>query len=281
MTYEELEARVSRWAADQPAIRAVIVIGSRARGNADQWSDLDLLIFTTDQARYATDPSWTSNFGQVLLNYMEPTSAGDPEWYVLYEGGLKIDAVLMPVEDDPRDLETLVQPFDDWDAFRRGTTVIYDRFGSPRQFAPKPPRTRPAPTAAEFANVVSGVRLAAATTAKFIARGDFWRAQHWFANDLHPHLLRLIEWQAQSAQPGVDTWYGGRFMTEWADARAIAALPGVFPQFERASLKAALLALLDLTGWLGAETAADFGFPFSTDLHDRIAALVETILAEA
>ena len=69
--------------------------------------------------------------------------------------------------------------------------------------------------------------------------------------------------------------------SEWADARAIAALPGVFPQFERASLKAALLALLNLTGWLGAEAASDFGFPYSTYRHDRIAGLVETILAES
>ncbi len=153
-----------------------------------------------------------------------------------------------------------------------------DRRASSR---PEPPKPRPAPTAAEFANVVSGVRLAAATTAKFIARGDFWRAQHWFANDLHPHLLKLIEWQAQAASPGRDTWFSGRFMTEWADQRAVAALPGVFPQFERKSLMAALLALLDLTGWLGAETASGFGFPYSPDVHDEIAALVKTILANS
>ncbi len=278
MTYEELETRISTWAADQPAIRAIIVIGSRARGSADQWSDLDLLIFSTDQALYAADPSWTSSFGRVLLNYMEPTSTGDPEWYVLYEGGLKIDAVIMPVADATVALETMVQAFDHWDAFRRGATVLYDRDGSPRKFAPKPPKSHPAPTAAEFANVVSGVRLAAVTVAKFVARGDFWRAQRWFANDLHVHLLKLIEWQAQAAAQERDTWYAGRFLDQWADPRAVAALPGVFPQFERASLEAALLALLDLTGWLGEEAANGFGFAYSPATHAEITALVRKIL---
>lgn len=280
MTYEELEARISTWAASQPAIRAIIVIGSRARGNPDRWSDLDLLVFSTDQALYADDPSWTSSFGRTLLNYMEPTSAGDPEWYVLFEGGLKIDAVIMPVADDSVDLETMVQAFEHWDAFRRGAIVLYDRDGSPRQFAPKPPKAHPLPTTAEFANVVSGVRLAAATTAKFVARGDYWRAQHWFSHDLRVHLLKLIEWQAQAAAPGRDTWYSGRFLAEWADPRAVAALPGVFPQFERASLEAALLAVLDLTGWLSAETADGFGFAYSTETHDEIIALVKKILSE-
>ena len=37
MTYETLEARLAAWAQTQPNIRAVIVCGSRARG--DQWTD--------------------------------------------------------------------------------------------------------------------------------------------------------------------------------------------------------------------------------------------------
>lgn len=281
MTYDELEARIAAWAAAQPAIRAVIVIGSRARGNADQWSDLDLLILTTDPARYAADPGWTSAFGEVWLTYMEPTGLGDPEWYIVFAGGLKIDAVLLRVDDAALDLEALVEPFDDWDAFRRGANVIFDRSGAPRALPPKPPKSRALPTAAEYDNVVSGVLLAALTTAKFVARGDYWRAQRWFANDLHPHLLTLAEWQAQAAQPGRDTWYAGRFLDDWADARVIAALPQLFPQYDRASLSAALIALLDLTRWLGGDVAEKLGFRYPAQAHDRIAELMRTILAES
>ncbi len=53
MTYEQLEARLAAWAQTQPAIRAVIVCGSRARGDADRWSDLDAIIFTSERERYA------------------------------------------------------------------------------------------------------------------------------------------------------------------------------------------------------------------------------------
>ncbi len=277
MTYEELEMRLAAWAATQSAIRAIIVIGSRARVMADQWSDLDVLIFTTDQARYASDSGWLASFGTTWLTYMEATSTGDPEWYTLYEGGLKIDAVLMPVEDETRDLESLIQPFDDWDAFRRGAFVLYDRLGTPRTFAPKPPRPHAVPTASEFENVVSGILLAAVTVAKFVARGDYWRAQRWFADDLHPHLLTLIEWHAQSEQAGRDTWYAGRFLEEWADPRVIATLPQVFPTYDRPSLTDALTALLDLTRWLSEETAVAFGFTYGTETLDKIVWLVAEI----
>ncbi len=56
----------------------------------------------------------------------------------------------------------------------------------------------------------------------------------------------MTRWHAQAA--GRDTWYGGRFMDEWADPRALAALPQVFPGFERESLQTSLLATRPVSG---------------------------------
>lgn len=274
MTYEQLQARVAAWAATQPSIRAVIMIGSQARGNADQWSDLDVLIFTSDAAKYGNDPGWLGELGEVWVTYAEPTAWGDPEWYAVYAGGVKMDAVLMQVTDDGRTLDELVTPFDDWDAFRRGATVLYDRDGAPRPLASKAPRAQEPPTAAAFENVINGVLMASLTTAKFTARGDLWRAQRWFANDLHVHLLRLMEWQAF----GQDTWYGGRFMGAWADERAVAALPSVFPSYDKDSMARAILAVLELARRLGEDVAARFGFVYPAEPHEKIRGLVNKVL---
>ncbi|NLF78613.1 MAG: aminoglycoside 6-adenylyltransferase, partial [Chloroflexi bacterium] len=50
---QQLEGRISDWASEESAIRAVLVVGSRARHAdhpADEWSDLDLMLFCTDFA---------------------------------------------------------------------------------------------------------------------------------------------------------------------------------------------------------------------------------------
>jgi aminoglycoside 6-adenylyltransferase len=210
VSYEQLEAGLAAWAETQPTIRAVLSIGSRARGTPDRWSDLDVLIFASNPEPYVVDSSWLGELGDLWLAYREDTEAGDPEWYALYEGGLKLDAVLMRVEDASLELDVILQPFGHWHAIQRGVDVLFDRLGTRRNIAPKPVAPEAAPSAGEFSNVVSGALLASATVAKFIARGDYWRAQHWFANDLRPHLLTLMRWQAL----GRDTWYGGRFMEE-------------------------------------------------------------------
>ena len=95
MTYEELEARLAEWAKDRPEVRAVVTVGSRARGTADRWSDLDILILTSDRTALAADPSWLDTFGEAWLTYKDEAGPGDPEWFVMYDGGLKFDAVLL------------------------------------------------------------------------------------------------------------------------------------------------------------------------------------------
>ena len=96
MTYKQLEEAIRIWAEDQEIVRALAVIGSRARADhaADAWSDLDFIFFVTDLQEIAQDSSWLNTFGQVVLKVLQRTGAGDPEWLVLYGGGLKVDFVL-------------------------------------------------------------------------------------------------------------------------------------------------------------------------------------------
>ena len=276
LTYEQLEMQLAAWAETQPAVRAVLLVGSRARGDADRWSDLDVLLLTTERDRYAAGTSWLRSFGDFWLAYAEPTDLGDPEWYAVYEGGLKLDVVMIQVDEPARELDALMQPLPYQGVFGRGVRVLFDRNGAPRFLPPKPVVPDAPPSAAEFGQVVNGFLMASATTAKFIARGDFWRAQNWFAADLRPHLLTMLRCQVH----GADTWYGGRFMEQWADPRALAALPVCFPAFERESLQTSLLGMLELFRVTGEETAAKFGYEYPAATHEKIAALVANILSD-
>lgn len=275
LNYEQLEASVAAWAGTQPAIRAVLVVGSRARGDADRWSDLDLIILTTERERYADNPAWLAQFGDLWLTYREDTGHGDPEWYGLYAGGMKLDAVLLHVEDGTRDLDMLLTEYPYQGVFRRGVKVLYDSRGVPRIIPPVPFEPPALPTADSFEQVCGGFLMAALTTAKFIGRGDVWRAQHWFAGELRPRLLTMIEWHAY----GRDIWYDGRFLEAWADPRVLAALPDLFPHFDVADTQRALRAMLALFGQLGVEAARRFGFAYPAHAHEGIASVIERVFA--
>jgi aminoglycoside 6-adenylyltransferase len=272
MTYEQLESRIATWSENQPDIRAVIVVGSRARGDADRWSDLDLLLFTRDRARYA-DPAWLQAFGDVWLTYLDQAGPGDPEWFAIYDGGLKVDIVLIQVEDSALNLETLLRQFPYQAVFARGIKVLFDQYEQARSVPPKTVDQPEPPSAAIFDHVVSGFLLESITTAKFIARGDYWRAQHWVAHDLRPRLLKLIEWHAY----GQDTWYDGRFIDAWADSRILSMLPQTFALYKQESLIMALKTMLDLFRLLGEESAARFNFTYPLETHHKVTQLISSL----
>jgi predicted nucleotidyltransferase len=54
---DKIADRVTRWAVDRPDIVGLLVVGSYARNAARPDSDIDLVLLTTNEARYA-DNAW-------------------------------------------------------------------------------------------------------------------------------------------------------------------------------------------------------------------------------
>ncbi len=82
-------------------IRAALIIGSRARVEcpADEWSDLDLLILTSNPEFYVSKSEWIGNMGTPLLTFVEPTSSGENmERRVLYKDMIDVDFAIILVE---------------------------------------------------------------------------------------------------------------------------------------------------------------------------------------
>ena len=56
---------VAEWAAAQPDLAALVLVGSHARGAATESSDIDLVLLAHDPRRYLDDRHWIEHFGAV------------------------------------------------------------------------------------------------------------------------------------------------------------------------------------------------------------------------
>lgn len=84
-----LEA-IAVWAATEPELLAVGLVGSHARGAARPDSDVDLVVIAREPRRYLDDTTWAARFGAVerlaLEDYGRLVSAR-----VWYAGGLEVE----------------------------------------------------------------------------------------------------------------------------------------------------------------------------------------------
>ena len=279
-SYAQLERDFSAWAETQPAICAALVIGSRARivHPADEWSDLDLIVFTTDAAAYGSNGDWLGQFGEIWISVVDYIGPGDPEWLVVYSDGLKIDIAFASIDPIvPLDLQQTIDASPYQDVISRGARVLFDRSLAPTALRIKPIKPAPLPTPDQFTALIHRAWLDAMRVAKFIKRGDLWRAKRHCDGELKQHLLTMLEWHARSIDLMCDVWHDGRFIDEWADPRALARLPHTFAAYNADDLWRALFATLDLFRSLSIEIADRLGFPYPQPIDRRIAEWLHSI----
>jgi len=267
--YASLESRIAARTATRPDLIAGVVVGSRGRPDhpADQWSDLDLVIFSTAPDTYIKDGSWLEGFAPLWASWLDNTGSGYPEWFALYSGGLKVDIVFAPIQSGDETLADMLRSFAHQDVLLRGVRILFDKTSLGVQAGVALPgpacQALPPPSPVEFRLSISKFWITAAKAVKLIQREDVWRAKQACDCELKACLLTMLEWHARSRY-GLerDIWYDGRFLSSWADPRAIAELPGTFAAYDQADLRRALLATLHLYHWLAGETAAQLGLAY-------------------
>jgi aminoglycoside 6-adenylyltransferase len=279
--YQQLEYQIAHWALQQSAICAVIVVGSRARSihSADEWSDLDLVVFASNATSYLRDSAWLNNFGAVVVAVSHSFGQHDREWIAFYADGTKLDVAFLSI--DPVATPTLQPMLDVFPyptVLQRGVRVLVDKTGTSAELRLPQINLPPLPDQVEFAALIDRMWLDAIRTAKFIRRHDLWRAKQVCDGDLKQHLLTMLEWHAAAQQDQRDIWYDGRFLTEWADREALAELPATFAAYDIADLARALFATLDLFRRLAQDVARRLDYPHPLQADRAIADHIHSML---
>jgi|WetSurMetagenome_2_1015567.scaffolds.fasta_scaffold151452_3 aminoglycoside 6-adenylyltransferase len=276
--YEHFLARFTSWAEAQEDIRAVVMVGSRARSDqpADDWSDLDLMIYARNHEAYLGDTRWLQRLGQPWVSFVSTTSGEEREILASFKGGYNVDFVLVAASDLQQMADQGIIPHGNL----RGARVVVDKDGLAAKTIPAefhPPISHD-PGLEEFTWIVNAFWDAAFYLAKQIRRGDLWMVKARDA-DLKRCLLQMMEWHARACHPEIrDTWHMGRFLENWADARALQALPETFGRYDAGDSARALKASMDLFRWLAVETAAAINISYPVDVEREATLLVSRLL---
>ena len=261
--YTLLEQKVTAWAQAEQAVRAAMVVGSRARveNPADDWSDLDVILFLTTPDTYLNRLDWIETFAPVWLSVTQHTVAGDPERLVVFEGGWQTDFVFQNSQ-VLQFVSQMIASNNIPDTIRRGVRVLVDKDGCLAQVPPPSPvAVPPPPNSEEFNAFFERFWFHAIYASKQLCRGELILYKSSEEN-LRRRLVQLIEWHARATR-GVDTWHAGRFLSQWADPAVYAALAQSYTPLEPQASLAGLCTLVELFSRLTSETAQAWDLSYS------------------
>lgn len=287
---EALISRFTAWANTRGDIRGALLIGSQARTDvpADEWSDVDLLVLTTDVPALLRSGDWVAAMGPVVLTFLESTIAtGITERRALYETGLEADYAILPADilanlandsdQQSQTLRALVASI-----LGRGFRIVLDKDSRLQGLAaiaatPAPPAL---PDAARFANEVRDFWFHAHWTARKLRRGEVMMAKSCCDGGMKGNLLTVARWHVAAAN-GADTWHQVRFFEQWADPRLVRDLATCFAHYEPADIARALRATMQTFDWLAPETAERLKFEYPDDAVRWVKARVDETLGVA
>lgn len=269
LSYEKIIEETISWARREENIRALSIIGSRARNcyPADDWSDLDLIIIARDPKVYIEDTRWVKVIAESKITFLEGTAVGNEiEVRVLFDGGLDVDFAVIP-EMILRENATIFAGI-----VVRGIKVLLDKDGilsridlSNIEIKNKPPSNF------EFTNSIKDFWYHSVWTAKKLLRGELWTAKACCDIYMKNILLKMIEWRSLSKNGwDYDVWHKGRFLERWADPCIIDGLKRTYAHYDREDIERALLETMDLFRWIAVETAKRLEYEYP-DAEDRYA----------
>lgn len=282
--YEDLIGRFVAWAATRPDVRAAFVVGSRSRTTspADEWSDLDVVMFADEPRVLLDDRVWLSQVGDPEISFREPTAVGIwEERRVLFANGCDADFSILPA----RLIDELARtsPGDDLHnqtsgVVSRGHRVLVDKDGalSPvlRMLASTAAPASHQPTQEAFDQLFADFWYHCVWISRKLRRGELVVAHECLEGTQRQILVTFIRWLAAR---DVDTWHGTRFFEGWTPEPVRMHFARTFAQHDAGDIHRALTEMMSLASWLGNELAD----AFSLTVDPRLEQAARRWVAEA
>jgi len=242
--YEEIIQKFIWFSNACPEMRAAAIIGSRARTNqpADELSDLDIVVFSTDPEKYLNDTQWLDEIGNYAITFLERLPVGNgKERRVMFQDALDVDFAILPANQATEMFKSSeVQA-----VFKKGMKVIFDKDGLFSNLVINPSSSVSETTSLPSKNVVQNTLqdfwYHCIWSMKKILRGEYWTAKMCVDQHMKNLTLKLIEWHYLVNQnESIEIWHNGRFFERWVDQDIQDEMKDCFAHYDQDDLVRAL-----------------------------------------
>jgi aminoglycoside 6-adenylyltransferase len=275
--------RLIHWAANQPAVRAMILTSSRTSPTAplDLLSDYDVILAVDDVRPFYDSRAWLDDFGPFLVLYRDPLKLFHGlerfAYITQYEDGLKIDFTLWTAAILPRVAAEPALP----DELDVGYTLLLDKDNlaqglSPPTYQAHIPRP---PDQAQYLETIELFFHEATYAAKYLWRDDLAPAKDILDHGMKLNNLRqMLEWLIEidhdwSLKPGAYGRYLKNYLPPhiWADFEATYVGPGFEENWQ------ALFKTADLFRRVAQDVGGHLGYAYPADLDRRATAYLQWV----
>ena len=275
--YMELIDRLLNYCKNNSMVDGVLMIGSRARKErpGDAYADVDLAILVNDTKFFLASDEWLNEVGDVKISFLERTFLSLNERRVLFDGGLDMDILILPVEMSKEILSSKLVV----SILRKGYKILLDKTGMLEKYTADLPKesTLSHPDEEEFLDTVKDFWYHLVWTMKKLQRGELWAAKFCLDHYMKQKLLWMMEC-CMHTRKGLDynTWYGGRFLEFWLDEDILEDLRSSFSDYSHADMLRALTENTVLFRRLAKETAEALSYEYPHDADKYAAKLIHT-----
>jgi aminoglycoside 6-adenylyltransferase len=275
--------RFIAWAMAEKDVRAVIQLGDFDRKKGTGWSDVDLLIATTQPQRRLAETDWLARLGQPVMTFIESAGLADEsQRRVVFDDGIDLD--LVPVTTARMRHWVDMGMAEDLSASDgRGYRVLVDKEDMAARLAERACASgngkAELPERVQFAETVRDFWYQAGRCAKLIARGDLWTGRACCDVYMKRLLLRMLAWQSKVRHgPETETWYEGRNLERWADDDQVQGLGDTFARYDKDDAIRGLFATMAQFSAAARETADGLGFRYLDEAEKAATATIERAL---
>lgn len=259
--YEDIINKLIKYGETSELIKAEVLIGSQSRQSncADEYSDIDVILFVSDIDFFINSDEWINFLGKYYISFVEKTISGGMERRVFFENAMDADFIFLQADDINRidELSEIVS---------RSYKILLDKtnFTDIIRRVAKSDKPFSIPSESEFQNLISEFWFHVIWATKKVMRGELWSAITCVDGHMKEMLLKMIEYYSHALH-GVDydTWHGGRFIEHWSEPWVVNEFQNIYAGYSNKDIMKAISATMNLFRKISVETADKCDYRYS------------------